>query len=258
MRVIVTRPRAQAEAFVAALARVGIDAAALPLINIQPVADPSPLQQAWRELPGLALAMFVSANAVRHFFRQRPAHFVWPSSVIAASTGPGTSAALRAAGVPAAALVEPTGEVFDSEALWLQLRERDWAGRRALIVHGGGGRDWLAEHLRGAGGTVDFVSAYSRHRPELDASTQALLAHVLSDPAGWLWLLSSSEAVANLDALAPGADWSRSLAMAAHPRIATKARELGFGHVDLGELGVAAVARRLASARERSIQSDAP
>ena len=31
--------------------------------------------------------------------------------------------------MPPALLVEPAGDVFDSEALWQRLRDRDWAGR---------------------------------------------------------------------------------------------------------------------------------
>ena len=52
-------------------------------------------------------------------------------------------------------------------------------------------------------------------------------------PESHLWLFSSSEAVANLQALAPAADWSRSAALASHPRIAQAARAAGFGRVDL-------------------------
>ena len=67
MRLLVTRPLAQADALVAELRAGGVDAVALPLIDIAPAADPQPLRQAWHELPSLALVMFVSANAVQHF-----------------------------------------------------------------------------------------------------------------------------------------------------------------------------------------------
>ena len=256
MRIIVTRPRAQAEMLVAELQRAGIDAVALPLIDIGPVRDPLPLQQAWKELPQFALLMFVSANAVQQFMRHRPAQATWPAQVLAGSTGPGTSTALREAGVPPQALVEPAGTVFDSEALWERLRARDWSGRRVLVVRGERGRDWLAERFGQAGASVDFVAAYERRLPRLDAPAQALLDAAQRWPSQHLWVFSSSEAVANLALLAPGADWSRAAAIAAHERIVAAARQLGFGRVEPVAADAVAVADAVAAAEQRSIQSD--
>ncbi len=256
-RVIVTRPLGQALSFVTLLRQAGIDAVALPLIEIRPAADAQPLRQASAELPALAMVMFVSANAVLQFMRHRPSPGAWPAGVLAASTGPGTSAALRDAGVPGSALVEPAGTQFDSEALWQQIKGRDWAGRRVLVVRGEQGRDWLAEQLGQAGASVAFVSAYERHVPQLQDAEKQWLEQAMAQPASWLWLFSSSEAVANLGRLVPTADWSRGEAMASHPRIAARARQLGFGRVALGELSVAALQHQLSSAVGRSIQSKA-
>ena len=173
----------------------------------------------------------------------------------AASTGPGTSAALREAGIPEAALVEPAGTDHDSEALWQQLRQRDWTARRVCVVRGEQGRDWLAGQLGAAGARVVFVAAYERHAPQLQPAESALLDQALQSPAQWLWLFSSSEAVANLGGLAPAADWSGCQALASHPRIAKRVRQLGFARVALSELSVAAVQHQLSSAAGRSIQS---
>jgi len=244
MRLIVTRPRAQAVAWVRDLQALGHDAVALPLIDIAPLDDPAPVRQAWQRLHGCTLAMFVSANAVQHFFDAAPAGAVWPAGVLAGSTGPGTSAALRERGVPESQLVEPPADApsFDSEALWARLSGRDWAGRSALVVRGEEGRDWLAGTLRGHGAEVGFVAAYRRRPPTCDAAGQRLLEDALRNPAASLWLFSSSEAVAHLRDLAPAADWSRSAAVASHPRIAQAARAAGFGHVELVAPRPAAVA----------------
>jgi uroporphyrinogen-III synthase len=232
MRCIVTRPQAQAQALVAQLRDTGVDAVALPLIEIVPVADPQPLRQAWQDLAACAFVMFVSANAVGRFFDARPPGAAWPAATRAGATGPGTAAALLAAGVPAAAIDAPPGPAFDSDALWSQaLAHRDWARRRALIVRGADGRDWLAGRLRAAGAQVAFVAAYERRRPQLDAAAAALLAEACARPHEHLWLFSSSEAVANLGALADGADWRAARALASHPRIEAAARALGFGDV---------------------------
>ena len=258
LRVIVTRPWAQAQTLVRELQSEGIDAVALPLIQIAPVHDLRPLRRAWRELPQAALAMFVSANAVQFFMAQRPAQRDWPAQTLAGSTGPGTSAALSAAGVPSDLLVEPTGGIFDSEALWQRLQRRDWQGRRVLVVRGEGGRDWLAERFGEAGAQVDFVAAYERQLPQLDGADQAVLDAARAQPRQHLWLFSSSEALANLGRLAPGADWSLACALAPHARIVSSAAQLGFGHVALAAANGPELVQAVRSHQSGSIQSGAP
>lgn len=249
MHLIVTRPRAQAVGWVCQLQALGQAASALPLIEIAALDDPAPVRQAWLDLGERALVMFVSANAVVHFFAAAPPGRGWPAGVLAGSTGPGTSAALRAAGVPAPLLVEPAADApkFDSEALWARLAGQDWAGRGVLVVRGEDGRDWLAETLRARGARVDFVAAYRRLPPALTTEEQALLQQSLADPAAHLWLFSSSEAVGHLRALAPAADWSRSAALASHPRIVQAARTAGFGRVELVAPSACAVAAAAAA-----------
>lgn len=260
MRVIVTRPASQAAAWVTGLRQGGLDAVALPLIGIAPPQDLEPVRQAWREVhaahevhavgvadqpAGLSLVMFVSANAVEQFFAARPEALTWPAALPAASTGPGTSAALRAAGVAQVQEPAPDAAQFDSEALWARIRGGPWAGRRVLVVRGEQGRDWLAQQLQAAGAQVRFVNAYRRLPPQLDGSGQALLAQAQALPSAHCWLFSSSEAVGHLQRLAPGASWQAARALASHPRIAQAARDAGFGRVDLVAVGVAAVLQAL-------------
>lgn len=254
MRVIVTRPPAQAAAWVARLQALGIDAVALPLIGIAPPDDPAPVHAAWHALPGCALVMFVSPNAVQHFFALRPEGAAWPPALQAGSTGPGTSAALREAGLTDAQVVEPPPDAprFDSEALWAQLAGRAWAGCRVLVVRGEEGRDWFATTLREQGARVDFVAAYRRLAPVADAAMQAVIDAARAAPQSHLWLFSSSEAIGHLQHLAPGADWQAAAAAASHPRIAETARAAGFGRVDEVAPDPAAVAAAL---QARSIQS---
>lgn len=254
MRLIVTRPAAQATSWVAALQALGLDAQALPLMAIAPPQDLAPVQAAWRALDAVTLVMFVSANAVEHFFAARPMGVDWPVTVLAGSTGPGTSAALRAAGV--VHIEEPAADApqFDTEALWLRLALRHWQGARVLVVRGEDGRDWLADTLRGQGAEVAFVAAYRRVLPVLDAAGQALLATARSRPEQHLWLFSSSEAVGNLKALSAADDWSAAQAFTTHPRIAQAARQAGFGRVQLVAPTPQAVALKLRDARAAAWQ----
>ena len=244
MRVIVTRPAAQAAGWVQRLRTRGIDALALPLIAIAPARDPQALAEAWGRLAAYGLVVFVSPNAAECFLAARPAGCAWPASTLAGATGPGTSQALRSGGVPEGQVVEPRADApqFDSEALWSQLSARPWRGVRVLIVRGDGGREWLAETLAAQGAQVDTLAAYSRCRPALGADERALLQEALDRPAAHCWLFSSSESIANLEVLAgPGADWSHSLAVATHERIAERARRLGMARVAQAAPSLAAV-----------------
>lgn len=248
MRLIVTRPQPQADAWVARLKEAGFDAAALPLLRTEPSDEPAAptAQAAFAAADGI---VFVSPAAVAHGFAAAGgALSPWPAPRWAAAPGPGTAERLVAAGVPPACIVEPDPDAgqFDSEALWQRLHARVAAGSRVVIVRGDGGRDWLADTMRAAGADVRFVAAYRRAAPRPSAAEQALLAAALAEPARHLWLFSSSEAIDHLAALAPrGADWSSSQALATHPRIEARARALGCGRVWSAPPAFDAVAARL-------------
>ncbi len=231
-RVLVTRPAAQAAVWVDRLRATGIDAEALPLIAIVPVADRDQLTAAWTGLSARRLVVFVSSNAVVHFFAARSPGLAWPAGVVAAAPGPGTADALRESGVPQAAIVAPASDAqqLDSESLWARLQGRDWRGASVLIVSGEGGRDWLAERLRQAGATVESLPAYRREAPVFAGDSALCLTQALAD-AAVVWLFSSAEAIANLERAAGAGRFARSRAVATHPRIAERARAAGFGRV---------------------------
>jgi uroporphyrinogen-III synthase len=246
MRVIVTRPQREAQAWVQALAAAGLNAQALPLIDIGAAPDVAAVQRAWRQLNGCLGAMFVSANAVAGFFESKPADVPAVFSLDdflcrAWATGPGTREALLRAGVPAQRIDAPPDDAtqFDSEALWQRVRDQVGQGDRVLIVRGadavdggntqGAGRDWFARQVQAAGGTVDFVASYQRARPHLDDARRQLAREAAGD--GSVWLFSSSEAVHNLQACLPDQAWAAARAIATHARIAAAARQAGFGVV---------------------------
>jgi uroporphyrinogen-III synthase len=254
VRIIVTRPAAQAEAWVHDLRERGLDAQALPLIAIGAAAEPAVVQAAWQTLSAHALVVFVSPNAVEQFFAVAPGGARWPERTLAGSLGPGTTRELRARSVPAAAIVEPAADAlqFDSESLWAELSARPWQGRSVLIVRGDGGRDWLADTLRSAGAQVELLGAYRRVASKPDAAQRALLAAAVDAPAEHLWLFSSSEAIDRLAALCPQLDaaaWGPAHAIATHPRIADRARALGIGAVHASRPGIDAVIACIQSIR---------
>lgn len=248
-RVIVTRPEREAAHWVEQLTARGLAATALPLIAIGPCTDAQAVQALaaararLREAPGYRALMFVSSNAVLHFFGEGDAQ---TSPLLAAGTrawapGPGTARALTQVGVSPAAIDGPAPDApqFDSESLWQQVAPQIQSGDHVLIVRGrsagvhesaeGSGRDWLARRVQAAGGQVDWAVAYERGAPRLTAGQAALAEAAAQD--GSIWLLSSSEAVAHLAEALPGQSFASARALATHPRIAQTARAMGFGHV---------------------------
>jgi uroporphyrinogen-III synthase len=274
VRVIVTRPAHDAQHWVSQLQQAGFDAEVLPLIEIAPASaasDIQALQQAWQVLDSYAACMFVSGNAVEYFFKPKmplapaePAQSAInnvASNIVAngapagvppglrfMAPGPGTAAALLAAGVPASQIDAPPADAlqFDSQALWKVVGQRDWQGCRVLVVRGSSigtlshaageagvtsGRDWLTRQLQAAGAEVDALSVYERRAPLLSGAGLERARAASAD--GSVWLFSSSEAVANLTG-APGmsvADWGSARAIATHPRIAMSLRSAAWGVV---------------------------
>lgn len=259
-RVIVTRPEQDAQHWVQQLQQGGFAAEALPLIDIAPALDTAALEGVWQTLGQYAACMFVSGNAVEYFFKQKMAaahtgqaqvainsianaDTTLPAALRFLAPGPGTVTALVAAGVPAGQIDAPPADAaqFDSEALWAVIGERDWQGKRVLVVRGEGaassgatassGRDWIARQWEAAGAQVDFVGVYRRLASVLD-ETQLQRARAATVD-GSVWLFSSSEAVANLTALPAlaGVDWRRARAVATHPRIEEAVRAAGWGVV---------------------------
>jgi uroporphyrinogen-III synthase len=253
MRVWVTRPIAEAVAWVQLLRERGFDAQALPLIEIHEVPHRERIASAWSELSVHTAVMFVSANAVRGFFGAAPRGAAWPKGTRAWSTGEGTRQALVAAGVPQARIDSPLADAaqFDSEALWTRVASQVGPHASVLIVRGAEtgstaaiGRDWLAARLSECGARVELLAAYMRACPEWDAARREA---VLADEAGSVWLFSSSQAILHLRALAPAHTWGAARALATHPRIAQAARDAGFGVVCESRPAMAAVVAALES-----------
>jgi len=252
---VVTRPREEANAWVAALNERGWSAQAMPLIEIGEPASAaarSALDQARLQWPAFDALMFVSAAAVRHFFagaQATPAASACTTRFWA--PGPGTARelvqALGRLGLSSDRVDAPPPDAaqFDSEHLWPQVEHQMVAGRRLLVVRGGvpgqtaaaagdlagQGREWLVRQCRERGAQVQACMAYERRPPRWDEATRAQL-RALSG-SGHVWLFSSSEAVANLQQAWPGFDAAGTAALATHPRIAAAARAAGFGPVEI-------------------------
>ncbi len=242
--ILITRPARQAAPLAQAIAAIGGVPFIFPAVVILPPADRRALDRAQRELDRYDYAVFVSANAVEYGVGDARA---WPKRLIAFAPGPGTLAALSAAGIADARM---PSERMDSEGLLALPELTQVAGKRVLILRGGGGRELLADTLAARGATVDVVDCYARARPEAGAAglVEALASGRIdastftsSEGADNLWTLLDATARKRISGIA---------AFAPHERIAQRLRELGFDSVvttDPGDAGlIAALLRRFA------------
>ncbi|MNM16534.1 Uroporphyrinogen-III synthase [compost metagenome] len=257
--VVITRPAAQAGPLAAKVAALGLPVQLLPLLEIHALdgtAERGQLLRMLARLPEFDLVVFVSPNAIDCVFAHLPA---WPAGVPLAVVGEGSRMALAAHGVTDAnaSITSPFDTArSDSEHLLLALDLPALRGKRALIVRGDGGRDFLADGLRAAGASVEFVTAYRRQVPALTAALRATLETLLQHNNDWI--ITSSEALRGLLALLAALDDSRGEKTAVakmqqqhlivpHARIAQTAAALGFARVTLTGSGDAGVLAALQS-----------
>jgi uroporphyrinogen-III synthase len=245
VRAVVTRPLRDATPWVDALRQRGVDAWALPLIEVRAVDDAQPVREVWQHWGQWDGVLYVSANAVDHFYALNPAPALTEQAqaaikTIAFAPGPGTRQALLRHGVAPARIAAPPADSpqFDSEALWSVVQQQVGPCFRLLVVRGttqgaaqqdGIGRDWFAGQVLARGGSVDHVVVYERGAPDFPSATRNAVAQAAQD--GSVWIFSSSEAIANLRACMPDLSWQRARAICTHPRIAQAARAAGFGVV---------------------------
>ena len=160
MRVLVTRPREQAQPLVDALAAAGFDAVVEPLIRIEPLSD-DPI-----DVENYDLVLVTSANGARELARRMQGT---PRSL--AAIGPATAAALEQAGLAA----DVVAEVHTQEGLVATLERRP---QRALFVGAEDARTHLVDAL-----DADFIAAYRTVEVEFDELPSADLVVLLSPSA---------------------------------------------------------------------------
>lgn len=242
--IIVTRPEPECEQSVARLLAAGMQAQALPLIELRAIAPPWPRLGASQSFSAPAALMFVSAAAVRYFFSANAEGLAAGERLRSGQarawvTGPGSAKALLDAGIERRLIDLPRADAdeLDSEALWACVAQQVRPGFDVLIVRGRDadsgalGRAWIADRLLEAGAELAQCVVYERSRPVWGAAQLELARGAAAD--GSQWLFSSSQALAHLQALLPGQDWAAARALATHSRIAQAARDAGFGSVAL-------------------------
>jgi uroporphyrinogen-III synthase len=236
--VVITRPRAQAEALARQVAALGREPVVLPLLEIYPLADQSALIATLAGLERYAMVAFVSPNAIDAAF----AHIgQWPAGVTLAVLGEGSRGALARHGIDDAnaRIVSPADPArSDSENLLQTLDLAALAGKDVLIVRGESGRELMADGLRAAGANVTTVAAYRRSVPPMTPELRARLQGLLAQQNDWI--ITSSEALRGLLALVGElgdpkyvAKMQQQRVIIPHARIAETAASLGLTRLTL-------------------------
>ena len=230
LRVLVTRPAAQSEAWQACLRSAGATPLALPLLVIEPVSEAAELQA----IKGIVLdfdqyaaAIFVSQNAVHYGCDWLDRY--WPQTplgVAMLAVGATTGAKLAALGYA----VSAADAAMNSEALLALAPLQAVKGQKIAIFRGCGGRPWLGEQLTARGAKVDYCELYQRRLPQAAAQQLAALGPAATD----LLSVHSGATLDNLcSALAGTAhgDWLQLPILVPGQRVAGQARAVGFSQV---------------------------
>lgn len=247
VRAIVTRPALQAAQWVEGLTAQGIAAHSFPLIDIANALNDAQRRALYARAAQMDVCMWVSANAVNCFFKAKQA--LGQQNIAQAAinniakiallrhwaTGPGTVAALQQCGLVRSQIDAPDAHAaqWDSEALWNGVARQIKPGKTVLILRGtdvdtpSASRNWLAEQVCAAGGSVEFAAVYERRAVRFSAAQTAWAQQASVD--GSVWVLSSSQAVTHLPEIAGG--WQQARCIATHERIAQAARAKGFAVV---------------------------
>ena len=235
-RIVVTRPKGQAETLLALIRQAGGEALEIPALEIRELADLAPFHSVIDRLDSFDAAIFVSRNAVRRTFalmgaRPWPAHLQarnrfprLPAHLQVAAVGNGSREELESHGITG---VRAPGGRADSEALLAMPEFSAVAGKRIAIFRGEGGRTLLGDTLALRGVLVEQAACYRRSRPVQSA---ALLAVAWERGKVDAIMVSSGEGLANLLEMLD--DGARRLAgtvlFVPHPRVAVEAVRKGL------------------------------
>jgi uroporphyrinogen-III synthase len=242
---IVTRPRAAAEATVAALTRAGIHAVAMPLLDVSAVdpANDHTLAASLAELvkrrasAGVHGIIFVSVNAAAYGVPLLLSHGLIDSGIPCYAVGRATRAKLESLGM-VNVITPQDGE--DSEALLALPQLSAPNGETIALVKGwseAGGRPLIAATLQDRGATVYEVVCYARQEVILRQDQLEELQHAIANGAAVL--VGSVETMSSLATNLPGGANTLSTItrlLVPHPRVAAAAAALGIKNAEVVSL----------------------
>lgn len=196
LRILVTRPSAQAETLLSSIDNLGGEAVPLPTIEVVALEDKQSLIQGIKQLDKVDIAVFVSRNAVAHAIPLIKEHWrELPSNLQIAAIGRGTQTALIEHGVTVTIL--PT-HAANSEALLAEPALQQVDDKQITLFAGCGGRTLLADTLRQRGAYVAKLDCYRRIVPEY---SEAEIHQQLTGRPLDMVIATSNEGLENLIAI---------------------------------------------------------
>lgn len=230
-RILISRPRAQADKFSRLLKELGAETLIAPTIHIAPLDEWGALDAAILELDAYAWVIFTSVNGVR-FFADRllelehdARSFGKGANILA--IGPATARALednlhlKVDGVP---------DRYVAEGILDMLAIENLKGKRILVPRALEARAVLPEKLRKMGAEVDVVPAYRTLMAE-DTDVEWIRSEISEDQVEMVTFTSSSMVQNFVEMLGEefvGKRMKRVAVASIGPITSAKARELGL------------------------------
>lgn len=241
-RIVVTRARAQASEFAAALGRLGAEVIQFPTIRITAADDPEPLRRAVRTAERFDWIVFTSVNGVARFWsalREAGRDTRALAGVSLCAIGPATAAAIEMEGarpdlVPERYVAESVVEALTAAT--------DLNGSHVLLPRASAARSVLPDSLRARGAEVVEVAAY-RTVPD-GSETEALRERLRAGGIDLVTFTASSTVRNYVDLLGPelGAAEVASIG----PITSETARELGLPvHAEATEYTIPGLVRAI-------------
>lgn len=229
-RLLLTRPAAESAQLAASLAAAQVFSSSLPLLEIEALSETAEQRALIVALERYCAVIAVSKPAARLGLQLLERY--WPQPPLATrwfAVGAGTAGVLAEQGLAASfpACTDTSEALLDMPELAAALAV---PSPRVLIMRGEGGREFIAERLRGQGVTVDYLQLYRRN--SLAYGPSVLFEQVTAQRLNAL-LVSSGEGLAHLVQLA-GADWPRLaqlVLLVPSARVAEQARAAGAQNV---------------------------
>jgi uroporphyrinogen-III synthase len=158
-KVLITRPRKQAQAFADVLAAAGFTPVFFPVIQIRPMDDLSSLKEAIKDIDKYEWVIFSSTNAVDVFFDALEEN---PQLPKVAAVGSKTEASLRSRGVA----VNFVPNKYVGEAILSGLG--DLKDKWVLLPRAEVAREILPKEILAAGGIVHEIAIYQTLPEKVD------------------------------------------------------------------------------------------
>lgn len=230
--VVITRPVGTAAALARRVRALGGVPLLLPGLALRGATDEAAVRADLHAALRDELLVFTSPAAVRHAAALAPLQ----TAATVLAVGQGTARALRRHGIDAP--LAPARQ--DSEGLLEHPALQDLRGSRIALIGAPGGRGVLRDQLAARGAHLHELHVYRRVPPRLDRRHVDALLQL---PTSARVLLSSAEALQNLQRLLPPPAWARlcaATAVVSSERLMAAARAAGFHRMVLAASALSA------------------